>query len=146
MYSLTFNSYHMDILASVPTSSHPYSKLIFLSEIIVVTADHGFSTSHTTISIYSSHHPAHSLYRTRRGTLHYTRNPKSESWMGRLAGLAGLGKGEFLDILITALIPTTFEGPHFRNGNRHYCGDRPRGPGASDAPHRSIAGISSNEL
>lgn len=66
--------------------------------------------------------------------------------MGRLAGLARLGKGEFLDILITALIPTTFEGPHFRNGNRHYCGDRPRGPGASDAPHRSIAGISSNEL
>ena len=66
--------------------------------------------------------------------------------MGRLARLAGLGKGELLDIFITALIPTTFEGPHCRNGNRHYCGDRPRGPGASNTPHQSIAGISSNEL
>lgn len=146
MHSISFNPYHTNILASVLTSSHLYSQLIFLSEIIVVTADHGFSTSHTTISIHSRHHPAHSLYRTRCGTLHYTRNPKSESWVGRLASLAGLGKEALLDIIITALIPATFEGPHFRNGSRHYCGDRPRGLGASDAPRQSIAGISGNKL
>ena len=97
------------ILVSVPTSSLLYSNLIFLSEIIVFTAGHGFSTSGTTTSIYSSHHPARSLYRSRRGTLRYTRDPKGESRMGRLASLAGLGKGDFLDIFIAALIPRHFK-------------------------------------
>ena len=102
-YNIRFLS--QKILASVPTSSLLYSKLISLSEIIVVTADHGFSTSDTTIYVYSSHHSAHSLYRTCRGTLHHTRDPKSKGRMGRLASLAGLGKGDFLDIFIAALMP-----------------------------------------
>ena len=66
--------------------------------------------------------------------------------MGRLAGLAGLGKGEVSPCFLTVLIPTAFEDPRFRNGSRHYCGDRSRGPGAPDAPHQSVAGTSRNEL
>ena len=59
--------------------------------------------------------------------------------------LPGLVKENFA-LFSNSSNSTSFEDPRFRNGNRHYCGDRSRGLGASDAPHQSVAGTSRNEL
>lgn len=66
--------------------------------------------------------------------------------MGRLASLASLCKGEKSPVFHCGSQSLTFEGPHPRNGTRHYCEDRPWSLGSSDALHRSIAAISRNEL